>query len=246
MNDKNYIVGNWKMNLLVTEAEALVQKIIQNYQVKESQSLIIAPQFPMLFLLQSLLKNTKIKLSAQNCAAEKTGAFTGEVSCLLLKETCQYCIIGHSERRNIFQETNLEIAKKFFLLQELGIIPIFCVGENIYQRENKQVKKVLTEQIKPILETKNKSFLIAYEPVWAIGTGKVANSEQISEVHLFIYELLTKASLNFKSIPILYGGSVQSKNASLLMKIKHLHGLLIGGASLNAAEFLKIAQIAQK
>jgi triosephosphate isomerase len=228
------------MNLSRLEAKELAKELVENYKPQADKEVIIAPQFPMLIPLAQMLKNTAIKLSSQTCASEQSGAYTGEVSPSLLAGICDYCIVGHSERRNIFKESSQVIAKKFFLLQELGIIPIFCVGENLKQRESGELESVLREQINPILHTTNAKFLIAYEPVWAIGTGKVATSEQVAAVHLFISDLLEKKLQAKQKIPILYGGSVKAENAAELLKIDNLHGLLVGGASLKKEDFLKI------
>lgn len=234
---KTYIVGNWKMNLSHQEAMDLMHNLQANYQPQPNCEVVIAPQFPMLFSLSQTLKTSPIKISAQNCASELTGAYTGEVSANALLGLCDYCIIGHSERRNIFQESPQNVAKKFFLLQDLGIIPIFCIGESLQQRASGMLESTLIAQLEPILHTKNTNFIIAYEPVWAIGTGKIATSEQIASIHLFLSNLLAKKQ---HSTPILYGGSVKAANSQELLQINNLHGLLVGGASLKATEFLEI------
>ena len=239
MINKTYIVGNWKMNLSYQETIRLTQTLATNYQPKNTQELVIAPQFPMLQPIASILQNSSIKISGQNCASKNSGAYTGEVSVSLLQEFCDYCIIGHSERRNIFKENIRQVAKKFFLLQEINIVPIFCVGETLAQRKAGRLKKVLKEQLQPILKTNNENFLVAYEPVWAIGTGEIASTKQISEVHNFLWAVLTKEK---KTVPILYGGSVKAQNSAELLTIDKLHGLLVGGASLQAEEFLAIAK----
>lgn len=239
MIKKTYIIGNWKMNLSYQETIRLAQNLTANYQQKQNQELVIAPQFPMLQSIASLLQNSPIKISAQNCASQNSGAYTGEVSVSLLQEFCNYCIIGHSERRNIFKESVSEVAEKFFLLQKTGIVPIFCVGETLEQRKAGKLEELLKEQLQPILKTTNENFLVAYEPVWAIGTGEIASVKQISQVHNFLWDLLTKEK---KKVPILYGGSVNSQNSAELLGIDKLHGLLVGGASLRAQDFLAITK----
>ncbi len=239
---KIYIVGNWKMHLSYQESTELLQGIIADYKPHLKIELVIAPQFPMLFALAKIAKNTDIKIASQNCASEISGAYTGEVSPILLQEVCNYCILGHSERRNIFKESTTEIVKKFFLIQKYQIKSIFCVGETLEQRASGKLEEVLTQQLMPILTTESKDFLIAYEPVWAIGTGKVADVEQIAQVHQFIFELLNKklSAQVVQNIPILYGGSVKPSNAQDLLAINNVNGLLIGGASLKKDDLLAI------
>ena len=248
-----YIVGNWKMNLTLTENQKLAKDLEQNYQPLEKLKLIVAPQFPALPILSEILKNSSIALSAQNtCFAEK-GAYTGEVSpALLLELQCKYCIIGHSERRHIFKETNEMVGKKFFALASLGIVPIFCVGETLEQREQNQLKTVIEKQLQPILEKPetfgNTPLIIAYEPVWAIGTGLSANKEQILEIHCFIFEHLAKKlgkDIADKTA-ILYGGSVKPTNSVEILDIDYVDGLLVGGASLVLEDFLSIIETSAK
>ena len=193
---KIYIVGNWKLNLTLAENQKLAEDLKQlfmsgNYQtlnstVGEKIEVVLAPQFPALSFVSEILKNSPIELAAQNSCFETKGAYTGETSPVLLKELgCRYCIIGHSERRHIFKESDEMIGKKFFTLSSLGIIPIFCVGETLEQREQNQLQTVIERQLQPILEKaeilEKTPLVIAYEPVWAIGTGLTANQEQVAE-----------------------------------------------------------------
>ena len=248
-----YIVGNWKMNLTLAENQKLAKDLEQNYQPLEKLKLIVAPQFPALPILSEILKNSPIELAAQNSCFETKGAYTGETSPVLLKELgCRYCIIGHSERRHIFKETNEMIGKKFFALANLDIVPIFCVGETLEQREQNQLKTVIEEQLQPILEKaeilEKTPLVIAYEPVWAIGTGLTANQEQVAEVHFFIYSHLAKKAGKdiADKTAILYGGSVKPTNAAEILSIDYVDGLLIGGASLVLEDFLSIIETSAK
>ena len=243
---KIYIVGNWKLNLTLAENQKLAEDLKQlfmsgNYQtlnstVGEKIEVVLAPQFPALSFVAEILKNSPIELAAQNSCFETKGAYTGETSPVLLKELgCRYCIIGHSERRHIFKESDEMIGKKFFTLSSLGIIPIFCVGETLEQREQNQLQTVIERQLQPILEKaeilENTPLVIAYEPVWAIGTGLTANQEQVAEVHFFIYSHLAKKvgkSIADKTA-ILYGGSVKPTNATEILSIDYVNGLLVGG-----------------
>ena len=248
---QKYLIANWKMNLGLNESKELAQNIIAKYSKKTGINVVIAPQLPTLTSLSQELKNSQISLAAQNSAIKSEGAYTGETSPALLKEIgCDYCIIGHSERRNIFKETVEEVAEKFFLLQENQITPILCVGENLQQRKNNQLSQVLKTQISPILKHSNKvkNFILAYEPVWAIGTGLSANLDQIAESFREIMQILTEYLTQEKANQIitLYGGSVKSINAEEILSIPQVDGLLIGGASLKLGEFLDIIQISEK
>ena len=222
-----------------------------NSTVGEKIEVVLAPQFPALSFVAEILKNSPIELAAQNSCFETKGAYTGETSPVLLKELgCRYCIIGHSERRHIFKESDEMIGKKFFTLSSLGIIPIFCVGETLEQREQNQLQTVIERQLQPILEKaetlENTPLVIAYEPVWAIGTGLTANQEQVAEVHFFIYSHLAKKvgkSIADKTA-ILYGGSVKPTNATEILSIDYVNGLLVGGASLIAEDFFAIINCA--
>ncbi len=243
---KIYIIANWKMNLTLAENQKLAQNLKQNYQPVKKIELVLAPQFPALPVLSEILKDSTIALAAQNSGFETKGAYTGEISPILLKELgCRYCIIGHSERRHIFKETVEMIAKKFFVLCSLDIIPIFCVGETLEEREQNQLQTVIKEQLQPILEKSetlgNTPLIIAYEPVWAIGTGLTADKEQIAEVLSFIYNHLV-GKFETNTTAILYGGSVKPTNAAEILSIDHVDGLLVGGASLIVEDFLAIIE----
>jgi len=224
-------------------AKALKVKLINVNDV----DVVICPPFPDLVPVSGILKGSNIKLGGQNMYWQDEGAFTGEVSAkMLLDAGCQYVIIGHSERRHVFGEKNSEINQKVKKALGIGLIPIFCVGETLEERRNGLTEKVVEEQIKEGLsdiEIKDANDLVvAYEPVWAIGTGETATPEQAEEVHRFIRELLGGLfSLSLgNQIRIQYGGSVKPANAAELMSQENIDGALVGGASLDADSFTEI------
>lgn len=244
---KKVIAGNWKMNLDLHQSQKLVSEIINGLGKDNRADVIICPPFTSLSEVSSLLKGTQIKLGAQNMHFEESGAFTGEISANMLKSVgCEYVILGHSERRVIFNEPDELINKKIktALIKELK--PIFCVGELLEQRESGETMNVISTQIekglKGITSEQMKNIIIAYEPVWAIGTGKTATPQQAQEVHLFIRELVAKkfSASVAENIIIQYGGSVKPDNSSELLSQKDIDGALVGGACLKADSFLGI------
>lgn len=211
--------------------------------------IIIAPPFTALYSASIALQGKEIRLAAQNAHWESDGAFTGEVAPLFLKDVgCDYVIIGHSERRKIFKETDEIISKKLPAVLSADLKPIFCIGESLDEREGGKTFEVLERQLKMGLKelqmTDLKNMLIAYEPVWAIGTGKNATTEQIEEVHHFLRDQLGKSydAPTANSIFLLYGGSVKADNASEILKAKNVDGVLVGGASLDVDQFVEIMQ----
>ena len=241
---KPLIVGNWKCNpTTLKEAGSLSYSIMTGIEKINNVEVVICPPF---VFLPSLINNS-ISFGAQDCYFEDKGAFTGEVSGLMLKEIgCKYVIVGHSERRTMFDESNREINLKIQKVINLGMIPILCIGENREDREEGETFEVLMEQLEGCLEgiekDKIKKIVIAYEPVWAIGTGKYAEVSKIEEVKHFIREFLTKKYDKdiSEKIKILYGGSVDSNNARLYIKEAGMDGVLVGGASIKSDEFIKI------
>lgn len=249
MDRRPLIAGNWKMNLSLNDAINLAKDIANGVLDIEDRDVLIAPPFPFLYPITHIINGSKIFLGAQNIHWEKSGAFTGEVSGLMLKDIgCTHVIIGHSERRIIFHESDEEIAKKIKAAIEVGLYPIICVGEKLEERQEGKtfdvVKKQLEGSLKYLLDLKSipNSFIIAYEPVWAIGTGHTATPAQAQEVHAFIREWLKEkfGSDLANHIRILYGGSVKPENIKELMAEKDIDGVLVGGASLKAESFLKI------
>lgn len=247
------LIANWKMNLDFQNSEKLITEVVNQYSKLKSNNyrkIIICP--PSIFIeniFQKTLAYPQFEVGSQNLYPGKEGAFTGEISAYMLKSIgCSYTIIGHSERRSYFGETDQTIALKIKAALSENILPILCVGETLSERENSYFRKIIERQLVEGLahvserEKQLKKIVIAYEPVWAIGTGKTANPELASEVHSFIREILKKLFGNdiSSAISILYGGSVKSSNASELFMQPDINGALVGGASLDAHEFMNI------
>jgi len=240
------VAGNWKLNTTLTEGIDLAKAV--NKLAEESRkdvSIIIAPPFTHLAGIKNVL--SRVKLSAQNCAAEVKGAFTGEVSVEMIRSTgAEYVIIGHSERRTYYGETNVILAKKVKLALDNGLIPIFCIGEILAEREAGRHFEVvgtqLSEGVFHLNPAEFSRIIIAYEPVWAIGTGVNASPAQAQEMHKFIRTEIAKKYHDAiaSEVPVLYGGSCKGSNAAELFENPDVDGGLIGGASLKAEEFLQI------
>ncbi len=244
---RKVIVGNWKMNMNLHQSQKLVSEILNGLGKESKVELILCPPFTSLFEVNSLIKNTNVKLGAQNMYFEESGAFTGEVSAEMLKSVgCEYVIIGHSERRVIFNEPDELINKKLKAALSNDLKPIFCIGELLENRENGQTIQVISNQLNKgldgITSEEIKRITIAYEPVWAIGTGKTATPLQAQEVHLFIRESVAKkySSSVGENLVIQYGGSVKPENSGELLSQKDIDGALVGGACLKADSFLSI------
>lgn len=240
------VAGNWKMNTNISEGLELAAAV-NSLAAKKSNNtvVIVAPPFTHLADVKKVL--SVVKLSAQNCASEESGAFTGEVSVNMIKSIgAEYIIIGHSERRAYYHEDNAILAKKVNLALSKGLIPIFCIGEVLPEREAKKhfdvVKSQLTEGVFHLSAAEFAKVVIAYEPVWAIGTGVTASPEQAQEMHKFIRTEISKKynSQVADDTSILYGGSCKGSNAKELFANPDVDGGLIGGASLKAEEFLQI------
>jgi triosephosphate isomerase len=245
-----FIVGNWKMHNTISQAEVLIREILAIYHPNPSVELAMAPPFVAIQAASHLLAPTPITLAAQNVCAKDEGAFTGEISPPMLKDLgCQYVIIGHSERRHVFGESDEVINEKIHAALRHDLRPIFCIGERLEEREAGQTHSVIQHQLQTGLaglEPKDLgNVTIAYEPVWAIGTGRAATVEQATEVHAAIRSsLMTHWKLNSEQIRILYGGSVTADNAHALFQSPHINGALVGKACLNSESFVKIAEIA--
>ena len=245
---KIIIAGNWKMSNDLTQTEKLIvdlKNLLQNE--KPNCDVVVCPPYTSLSEASKLLKGSQIKLGAQNMHFEENGAFTGEVSALMLKSVgCEYVIIGHSERRHIFGESNEMINKKIKKALSAGLKPIFCVGELLEERENGTtndvVKKQILKGLAEISADDMKNIIVAYEPVWAIGTGKTASPAQAQEVHEFIRDLIeiTYSLEIANDLVIQYGGSVKPDNAKELISQKDIDGALVGGACLKADSFMGI------
>lgn len=245
---KKIVAGNWKMNTTVPKGIELAKSIIaKSDEIPYDVKLIVAPPFTHLTAVGNILAGSSVALSAQNCADHDKGAYTGEVSAeMIASVNAEYVILGHSERREYYGETNDKLVQKIDLALAAGISPIYCVGEKLDERESGNHFNVVESQIKEVLfnliPDKMAKIVIAYEPVWAIGTGKTATSEQAQEIHAFIRKCLAeKFGVLAEEISILYGGSCKPSNASELFSQKDIDGGLIGGASLNAEDFIGIA-----
>ena len=247
---KRFIVGNWKMHNTISQAETLIRDILSEYQPDPSVELVVAPPYVALPSVSHLLAASTITLAAQNVCAKDEGAFTGEISPPMLKELgCQYVILGHSERRHIFGESDQNINEKIHAALHHGLHPIFCIGERLEEREAGQTHAVIQHQLQAGLSGVEPKHLdnitIAYEPVWAIGTGKAATVDQATEVHTVIRSTLaTSWNLDTEQIRILYGGSVTADNAQALFHSPQINGALVGKACLNSGSFVKIAKCA--
>ncbi len=241
---KTVIAGNWKMNKNLEEAVALVADIKANYATKENVEAIVCPPFISLEAVSALIKDTDIKLGAQNMYFEESGAYTGEISADMLKSVgCEYVILGHSERRTIFNESDEVINKKVKKALTSGLKPILCVGETLEEREKDITKDVIATQLKgglaDITAEDMEKIIVAYEPVWAIGTGKTATPEQAEDVHAFIRGLVAElySAEVADNLVIQYGGSVKPANAEELLGQKDIDGALVGGACLQGESF---------
>ena len=243
------IAGNWKLNKTVSEAIALTTALKASVVDVNGVEIIVAPPFTALAAVSDVITDSNIRLSAQDVYSEDSGAFTGEVSAPMLKDVgCDYVIIGHSERRQYFGETNESVNQKVKAALAHGLKPIICVGELLEEREAGQTEAVIEDHvtggIAGLAAAELLSCVIAYEPVWAIGTGKTATPDQAQEVHNFIRELLAKlhSAEVASQIRIQYGGSVKPENASELMTQPDVDGALVGGASLEAESFAQIVK----
>ena len=242
------IIANWKMNGGILANSKLLTAVLK-FSNTANTELVICPPFPYLHQVKEYIVGSKIKLGAQNVNENNSGAFTGEVSAEMLKEFyCRYVLIGHSERRAIFQESNGLIARKITQTIDAGLTPVLCIGESLAQRENGDVKTIILDQLSCVINEiglkKFKSVVIAYEPIWAIGTGQTASPEQAQVVHRMIRQYLYGlAPALSKAISILYGGSVNETNASSLIKQKDIDGFLVGGASLKTDSFETICKL---
>lgn len=243
------IAGNWKMFNGGRAGIELAQQCIEFAREARLVDVVLAPPFTALAAVADTIEGTPITLAAQNCHAKDTGAFTGEVSPAMLKECgCTWVILGHSERRQLFGETDAGVAEKAAAVLKHDLLPILCVGETLAQRESGETLRVVKQQVDAFLDViaqAKQAVAIAYEPVWAIGTGKTAGPSEAEEVHEAIRQWLTKKdeALAAKT-RILYGGSVKADNAKALLACPNIDGALVGGASLDAASFGAIAKAA--
>ena len=240
------IAGNWKMNTTVSEATELVKEMRAELDQIDNVDKVICPPFISLAVVGELIKGSSIKVGAQNIYFEEKGAYTGEISPLMLADQCEFVIIGHSERRQYFNETGEMVNKKIVAALKVGLKPILCIGEKLEENEAGRMEEVVTEQLRASLANIDylNGLVIAYEPIWAIGTGKAATGKQANETIGLIRRNITK--LYDKEIAqnmrILYGGSVTAANTAEFISQPEIDGALVGGASLKATEFLSIVR----
>jgi triosephosphate isomerase (TIM) len=250
---KPFVAGNWKMNKTVSEATPLVAEMLAGLQAISSVERVICPPFTALMPLSALLKGTEVGLGAQNLFWEASGAYTGEESPAMIKEFCQYVILGHSERRAYFGETDESVNRKVKAALAIALIPIVCVGETLAENESGRTQEVVDRQVRAGLSgltaEQVAGLVIAYEPVWAIGTGRAADVNDANRViggiiRPLVKELFGAAAAD--AVRILYGGSVKGDNAVEYFSQPDIDGALVGGASLKAGDFLKIVSAAAK
>ncbi len=245
---RQLIVGNWKMNGNQQINAVLLAEVVAGWQGEHDADVVICPPNPYLLHTYENISGSAIFLGAQNVSQYEAGAYTGEVSAQMLSELhCKFVIIGHNERRRLQAETDDQVAQKFIAAQRENLIPILCIGESLAQREDGKYIDVIGRQLDAVISCVGRdkflNAVVAYEPVWAVGTGKTATPQQAHEVHRFIREHLGSVA---EEVRILYGGSVKASNAEQLFALPDIDGALLGGASLDAKEFLKICKAADK
>lgn len=252
---KYLVAGNWKMHGSVQVVSDMLSELKSTALDSESVDYAVLVPFVYLSQVQSVLADTAIKWGGQNVNSNPQGAFTGEVSTAMLTDFgCHYVIVGHSERRQLFGETSEIVADKFFAAKTAGLIPILCVGETLEERESDQTMTVVLKQLQAVIDKASDfstwpgAVVIAYEPIWAIGTGKTATPEQAQTVHRQIRQYLAEKCSNkvAESLQILYGGSVKPDNATELFAMADIDGGLVGGASLDIEKFIAIGELCKK
>ncbi|MXS79234.1 triosephosphate isomerase [Nitrosomonas eutropha] len=251
MTRAGFVAGNWKMHGNLVQNQELLAAIVLGIPSLQNASCAVCVPYPYLAQAQSVLKGTHVAWGGQNISQHHQGAYTGEVSAGMLTDFgCRYVIVGHSERRTLYGEDNQMVAEKFHSAQEQSLVPILCVGETLAQREANETEQVIARQLDAVIGLVGvnaiKQSVIAYEPVWAIGTGETATPQQAQDVHAFVRNRIAAHNSEIAAdIQIVYGGSVKANNASELFAMPDIDGGLIGGASLVAAEFISICFAAQ-
>ena len=241
------VAGNWKMNGQMQEVIQLTNELKELISFNTQARIVVMPPFIYIPLVNEILGTGIIETGAQNVYPKDAGAYTGEISAPMLKNyNCRYVLVGHSERRHYFHEDENFVAQKFHHVKDHGIIPILCVGETLIEREKGQTEQIIAKQLLAVSQNDNQCFrdcIVAYEPVWAIGTGKTATTEQAQEIHQFIRGLVADINnSDAERLTLLYGGSVNGNNARALFSMPDIDGGLVGGASLNAKEFVEIVK----
>ena len=243
------VVGNWKMNMLISTSRNWIEELLNTSDCAGTFDIVVAPPFTSLSVVRKSIEGSKVQLAGQNMASEAEGAQTGEISAIMLKDAgCDYVILGHSERRQYHSESDGLINKKIFLACESGLNVILCIGECKEDKTNAVIERQLIDCLEGLNEDQLNSLLIAYEPIWAIGTGHTANSNQVQDVHGFIRSSCENSfGKNLATTTrILYGGSVDSQSSSALMAQPDVDGLLVGGASLRSKSFYDIIKTSFK
>ncbi len=242
---KHLIAGNWKMNGTPASAEALASGLVARAKGAAKADIALCPPAPLLALVGAKISGSVIALGAQDCHADEKGAHTGDTSALLLSEIgCRFVIVGHSERRTDHGETDADVKAKAVAAMKAGLIPIICVGETDQQRERGETSSVIERQVKGSLpdDATSANIVIAYEPVWAIGTGKTATTADIATVHAYIRKIFEDGHGAAAALKILYGGSVKGSNAAAILATAGVTGALVGGASLDLEDFWRIVE----
>jgi triosephosphate isomerase len=247
---RRVVAGNWKMNGTRQSIEGLLAELLPGLADGVKTDVIVCPPYGYLGLVGRKLEGTAVRLGAQSVSEHASGAYTGEVAAAMLRDLgCSHAIVGHSERRALFGESSVVVADKFEAARAAGLVPILCVGETLDERDRGTTHEVIAEQLDSVLTRESSAglggALVAYEPVWAIGTGKTASPEQAQEIHQFIRSRVAQREPRVAAdLPILYGGSVKPSNAVELFEMADIDGGLIGGAALNAQDFLQICRAA--
>ena len=244
---KKLVMGNWKMNGLIAQIDTLLNEMVAIMPELVDADCVVVPPVVYLPHVSQKLTDSNIAWGAQNVYPQNTGAYTGEVSAPMLQDFgCQYVLVGHSERRCLFHEDEKFVAEKFHHVKDHGMIPVLCIGETLSEREQGLTEQVLAKQLLAVTGSRKDCFdrcVVAYEPVWAIGTGQTATPEQVQAVHVYIRDLIAKVDRDSaQKLPIIYGGSVNENNAHALFAMPDVDGGLIGGASLNARQFVEIVK----
>jgi len=245
---KILIAGNWKMNGSVSMVTDLITGVVAGAKKLSSVETAVCPPYVYIPMVAEATKGSNVGVGPQNVSTQASGAFTGEISTDMAKDfACKYSIIGHSERRTLYNESDALVAEKFKVVKASGLIPIFCIGETLEEREADETEAVVARQLDAVSDTNGSdaysNCVIAYEPVWAIGTGKTASPEQAQSVHAFIRQHISKLNAeNAEKVQILYGGSMNPGNAKDLLSQNDIDGGLIGGASLKSDDFMAICQ----
>ena len=242
---KKLVMGNWKMNGQLEQVDVLLNELLSLLPTQSGVDCVVLPPAIYLSYVSELLTGSAITWGAQNVYPQDSGAYTGEVSAPMLQDYgCRYVLVGHSERRRLFHEDEKFVAEKFHHVKDHDMIPVLCLGETLEEREKGLTEVVLTQQLLAVTALGShffKNCVLAYEPVWAIGTGQTASPDQAQTAHAFIRSLVAKVDENdAKKLPIIYGGSVNEKNARSLFAMPDVDGGLVGGASLNAQQFVEI------